>query len=87
MYYLLINFEYTITDFHGDTEKNEYDTLLYFFDTYSKCDLKYKKIEKELLKKYNCFGKPAYDVCGYYFVKLDKDDINYEIDKIKLSEE
>ena len=30
MYYLLIKFEYTITDFHGDNEKNEYNTLLYF---------------------------------------------------------
>ena len=71
MYYLMVKFTYTTTDFYADRERTRNDYVLNFYNTYEECELQYKNIKENLLKEYNCIGKEAYKVGGEYFVELD----------------
>jgi hypothetical protein len=86
MYYLLIDFKFTKDDFYADNERSVSRYLLYFYNTKEECELKYKNHKKDLLTKYNCSGKEAYNLVGDNFSYLLEDDIDYDISIVKLSE-
>lgn len=91
MYYLLISFKYKIIETYRDDEI-ECDTLLYFYNTYKECELKYEQIKKDLVKTYNGTLKEAYKAsgivstnCGSDWVELEEENIEYTIDIVELS--
>lgn len=79
MYYLLVCIKYTVSDFYGDQEHEELDSLIYFYNTYEECELKYKNILQEWVENYKYFKQ----IGEYYF--SSKPDINYNIELVKLT--